>query len=256
MSDAPPGSRTFDREEVAQILREAARIDDSDAAPAASASLGVVSDGGLTLAEIERAASEVGIARSAVSTASLRIALRAVQAGTNRSHLVHEVPGTLSDERLDQLVSDIRAFVGPSTVRRTPDGVEVEIGKPGGQPGSLLVQVRTRAGSTTVSLWSAAPELSVGDLASCATLGVPAFLFPVVAVSGGQWPAIASATTLAAIGAAAGAGIGLAANRWRMDRWRARVERVVMPIAARTSALAVAREAGPSVSDGNDAPDE
>ena len=244
MSEGSP-ERTFDRREVDALLQEAARIDDARSSDHAIVSLPRVGDDGLTLAEIERAAGEVGISRAAVSIASLLLNLRASLRGTARAQLTHEIPGELGDDERDRLTGDIRTLVSPSIIRATPDGLDVEIGKGGGEPGSLLVQIRSKRGSTTISMWSSAPAMSTGDVASLASLGVPAFLFPVVATSGGNWPALAAAAGLAVAGLATGTGIALAAKRWRLERWNDRVERAVMSIAASVSAQSRERVAGP-----------
>jgi hypothetical protein len=238
MSDTPPVRRTYDRDEVALILREAAQLDEHAITATASATSAEVGADGLTLAEIERAAAEVGIARSAVAAASLSVAMRAAHAGTDRVHVVHEIAGELTRDAYERLVSEIRTLAAPSDLRRTADGLEFEVGKPNGAPGSLLVQLRSNDGVTTMELWSHAPMLTTGDLATCGLLGIPAGLFPVVAMSGGQWPALGVALALGTAGAAAGTGIGAMVRRWKLDRWRAQLERIVVPLSARVSELA------------------
>jgi hypothetical protein len=238
MSETPPAARTFDRAEVALILREAAQLDEHGGAAVPSAVPTESGADGLTLAEIERAAAEVGIARSAVATASLSVALRRAHVGTDRVHLVHEVAGELTRDACERLVSEIRTLAAPSDLRRTPDGLEFELGKPNGAPGSLLLQIRSTDGVTTIELWSHAPALTSGDIAGCGLLGIPAALFPVVATSGGQWPAIGAALALGTAGAAVGTGIGAIVRRRKLDRWRTQLESIVVPLTARVSELA------------------
>ena len=230
-------SATFPRSQVESILHEAARLDDASGAESPSAALTRVAADAFTLGDIERAAAEVGISRSAVSIAALRLALRDAHAGAARAHVVHEIAGELTDEARERLADAIRTTVAPSTVRTTADGVDVAIGKGNGEPGSLLVQVRSKRGATTISVWSAAPILSKGDIASCAALGVPAFLFPIVAASSGQWPALAAAVAVGGAGALAGTGVGMAVKRRLHERWRARVEEAVTSIATSASRL-------------------
>lgn len=232
--------RTFDRDEVALILREAAQLDDRRASTGVQRSAGGVDVGGdgLTLGEIGRAAAEVGIARTAVSAAALRVALRGAHLAADRFQLVHEIEGELSEDALERLASDVRIAVAPTKLQRTADGLELEIGKPNGAPGSLLVQIRSKGGATTISAWSHAPALSTGDIAACALLGIPVSLFPVVATASGQWPALGPAVAIAAAGAAAATGVTVGIQRWRMSRWREQLANVLVPIAARAAELA------------------
>jgi hypothetical protein len=231
---SPP--RTFDRAEVESILLEAARLDEARGAEHRSVALARTGDDGLTLGEIERAAAEVGISRGAVSAASLRIALRAAHAGAPRAHVVHEIAGALSAEALETVADEVRTRVPTSRVQVTPDGIEVALGKADGEPGSLLVKIRSRAGHTTVSMWSAAPVWSRGDLGTVAALGAPVFVFPAVAISGGVWPALGSVLALAAGGVVAGSGLAVAASRWRVTRWQERITGAVMAIASSVEA--------------------
>ncbi|MEO6526499.1 MAG: hypothetical protein ABIP93_07735 [Gemmatimonadaceae bacterium] len=237
MSDTPPARRTFDREEVALILREAAQLDEQAAAAAPSpAPLDVGADG-LTLAEIEHAAAEVGIARAAVAAASLSVALRTAHVSDGRFHAVHALAGELTSDDLDRLTSEIRTLTSPLHLTRTSHGLDFEIGKPNGAPGSLRVELRTRDRETTIEVWSHAPAMTTLDLASCGVLGVPAALFPIVGVSGGAWPGLGAALALGTAGAVVGTGIGAGVQRWRLDRWRKQLASVVLPVAAHVSEL-------------------
>ena len=238
MSDTPLVRRTYDRDEVALILREAAQLDEHAVTAPASATSADVGADGLTLAEIERAAAEVGIGPSAVATASLSVAIRAAHVGTDRVHVVHEIAGELTRDAYERLVSEIRTLAAPSDLRRTADGLEFEVGKASGAPGSLLVQLRSNDGVTTMELWSHAPTLTSGDLATCGLFGIPVGLFPIVAMSGGQWPELGVALALGTAGAAAGTGIGAMARRWKLDRWRTQLEKIVIPLSTCVSELA------------------
>jgi hypothetical protein len=229
--------RTFDRAEVESILTEAARLDEARGSEPARLTAAWAAGEGLTLADIERAAVEVGISRAAVSTAALRVAFREATAAP-RVHVVHEIAGMVSRDALERLADDVRTRIPASRVRTTADGIDVELGKAEGEPGSLLVKIRSKGGTTTLSAWSAAPVLGRGDIAAVAVVGAPAVLFPVVASAGGVWPALASALALGAAGFAAATGIGMVANRWRIARWHERAADAVITVASCTSALA------------------
>jgi hypothetical protein len=236
MSDPSPTGRTFDREEVALILREAAQRTDTPDAVAAGASL---MDGGserLTLTEIERAAAEVGIARSAVVAASLSVALRGAHIGTERFHVLHEFAGELSEDALDRIVSELRSQISPSSMSRTGDGLDFEVGSANGAPGSLLVQLRSKRGATTMELWSRAPSAGVADLVGWGFLGVCTSVFTAVASVGGHWHA-PEVSVVASAGAAMGAGVGAGVQQWRLRRWRADLARIIVPLSARIAAL-------------------
>ena len=237
MTEPSSSPRTYNRADVELILLEAARLDEARGAEHRNVALARTDDDTLTLGEIERAAAEAGISRGAVSAASLRVALRGLHAAAPRAHVMHEIAGSLSADMLETVADEVRTRVPSSRVRLTPDGIEVALGKADGEPGSLLVKIRSRGGDTTLSVWSMAPSLSGGDLAGLGTLGVPAFLFPVVATSGGSWPALASGLALAAGGFATAAGLGAVASRWRVARWQERVTEAVMAVAASVEGL-------------------
>jgi hypothetical protein len=163
--------------------------------------------------------------------------LRSAHAGESRFHTVHEMAGGLTSDALDHLASEIRTLAAPSDLQRTADGLDFEVGKPNGAPGSLRVEMRSRNGATTIELWSHAPSLTAFDLAGFGALGVPAALFPIVAASGGVWPALGAALALGTAGAALGTGIGAAVQRWRLERWRKQLASTLVPIAARVTEL-------------------
>jgi hypothetical protein len=238
--------RTYDRAEVESILLEAARLDEMRGSEPRRMASPVSGGDGLTLADVERAAAEAGISRGAVSAASLRVALREAT-DAPRTHVVHEIAGSLPPAALERLADDLRTRIPASRVRATADGIDVEVGKGEGEPGSLLVKVRAKGDATTLSAWSVAPALTRGDLAAVAVVGAPAALFPVVASSGGVWPALASALAIGAVGLAAGTGIGVAANRWRTARWQQRAADAVITIASCVGSHTLERVAAPIV---------
>jgi len=241
MTDPASPTRTFDRAEAESILLEAARLDDAHGAEERSAVLTRSDTDALTLGEIERAAAEVGIGRIAVSKAALRVALRSATAASPRVHAVHEITGALSADALERVADDVRTHVPSSRVRITADGLEVEVGRSNGEPGSLLVKVRSKGGVSALSVWSAAPALTRTDVAGAAVLGVPAFLFPVVASSGGVWT-LATTLALAASGLVVGTGVGLGASRWRVERWNERIADVVLTISGSVERHATERD--------------
>lgn len=242
MSSTPPNKKTFDRDEVDLILREAARASDASQHPSPSLPVRAVDDDGLTLHDIERAAAEVGIAPAAVAAASLRVRLQEAHAAAPRFHHVHEARGALTVDGWDRLASDIRTAIGPADIRRTADGLDLELKPSGGELGTLQVQIRSKGGSTSLSIWSDGPVMSRDELLLCGLAGAPPALFPFVAVSGGQWPEIGLFAALASAGAGVGVAAGLAWQRWRLKRWRRRLTEVVAPIALRISELAITSE--------------
>jgi hypothetical protein len=235
MSATPPERSTFDRDEVAHILRDAVELDERGDDERTVVTHAQPALDGLTRAQIEEAASAVGISAAALSAAWMRRALVSSRDEWGRAHVSQELKGALSPAALAQLAHEIRTIAGPAIIRSTTNGVELEVGAPAEGPASLTLRIHTSAGATTISVWSRAPLSSRADIAGCGVLGVPAFLFPVVAASGGHWPTAGIAAGLAAIGATVGAGAGAAFSHWRIARWHARVERIVVPIALRVS---------------------
>ena len=220
------GERTYNHDEVDQILRAASKADQPE--PTA-----VIPPGdGLTLAEIQQVAAQAGIERDAVAGASVVLALDTRLGDTHRLHFEHALPGARDAGSLDRIADGIRARMHGVEVRRSENALEFEVTKKGGELGRLLVNVRSRDDGTTLSVWSDAPHMSVSELVLCGLVGVPVMLFPVVAISQGQWPAAGLFAGLAALGFAAGSGAALAWQRWAAARWRTRVLAVVTPIAA------------------------
>lgn len=234
-----PASRTYDREELDLILRAAAESQESLVAPVLPP---VVRDG-LSLAEIQDIGAQVGISRDAIATATLRVALESAHNGQPGWHHVQHVAGALDSAALAQLADDIRSLAGTVDVRRTSDGLELEIHKRSGELGQLLVSIRTAEGATIISAWSTAPHLGPVELAVCGALGMPAAIFPAVATAGGQWPVLSSLAVLGGIGFVAGTGVTLAWQRWATKRWRSRLISILTPVVARATALAAARSA-------------
>ncbi len=223
---------TYDRREVELILRAAAQIDDPQNLPI------TVDRDGLSMEEIQRIGAEAGIGARAISAATLLVALESAPLGERHLHHVHPIEGALDDDALNELITTIRGSVGLVDVKRLPDGLEFELGKKEGETGRLLVNIRSRDGATSVSIWSDAPHLGRGDVVFIGTFCVPLALFPVVAASSGQWPAIGLGVALAATSSAAGVAVAFAWQRWAAKRWRARFIRLLSPIIARATSLA------------------
>jgi hypothetical protein len=230
MPEPPAPTRTFDRAEAESILLEAARLDEARGSDPRSAARMRAGGDTLTLDEIGRAASEVGISQAAVSAAAFRVMLRSASSATPRVHAVHEIGGALSADALERIADEVRTHLPSARTRVTAEGIDVELGQANGEPGSLLVKIRARAESTTLSVWSAVPKISRGAVGGLAIVFVPPLLFPVVAAAGGAWPALASTVAYAASGLALGTGAGLALSRWRIGRWNTQVEDVVAAI--------------------------
>jgi hypothetical protein len=232
--------RTFDRDEVALILRDAAQLDTPGVEASSSELPSTTASDGLTLGEIERAASAVGISRASVTAAWLRRGLLSARGEDGRLHVSHALAGELTTADYERLIGDIRTVAGEATIRRLADGVEVEVGAPVGAPGTLTMQVRSEGGSTTLSFWTRAPVLTAGDTVGWAILGIPPVMFPVLAASGGHWHAVGS-IMVSLLGTVVGAATGVGVNRWRRARWQERVEGIVVPIALRMSELIAER---------------
>lgn len=220
------GERRYDHDEVDQILRTASTADRPE--PTALIPHG----DGLTLAEIQQVAAQAGIDRDAVASASVGLALDARLGETHRLHFEHALPGTLDAGSLDRIADGIRARMHGVEVRRSENALEFEVTKKGGELGRLLVNVRSRDDVTTLSVWSDAPHMSLSELVLCGLVGAPVVLFPVVAVSQGQWPAAGLFAGLAALGIAGGSGAALLWQHWAAARWRTRVLALVSPIVA------------------------
>jgi hypothetical protein len=246
MSDRTSPPRRFDRAEVESILLEAARLDEARGSDARSTMVVRAGDEALTLGEIERAAAEVGISQAAVSHAALRVVLRSASAAAPRVNAVREITGALPADALERIADDLRTELPSARTRVTAEEIDVELGRANGEPGSLLVKLRARAESSMLSVWSAAPSLSRGEVAGLAAFFVPPALLPVVAVAGGTWPALASTVAYALGALGVGAGAGLALSRWRIGRWNTRVEAAVSAIVASVERHATRRVVAPT----------
>ena len=238
---AVPEERRYDRESVERILRAAARREATSppAAPAVSAAPpALAADDAMTLAEIQEVAAQAGIDPAAIASATLDVALERAHAGSPRMHHVHVVPGELRGDAWDRLADTVRGAASLAVVTRSERALELEIGNRTGERGRLLVNVRSRDGRTTISIWSDAPHLEATDLAACGVLGIPVAIFPVVAASSGHWPAAGWVAGLSALGAAGGAAAGALWRRWAVARWRERIAGILGPVVAQTTALA------------------
>ncbi len=232
MNISESDKRTYDRHEVELILRAAVQLDDPQS-PAP-----IIGRDGLTLAEIQDAGSQAGIDPKAIAAATLSVALESAHANDHRLHHVHLIAGELQGDALDQLADHIRGAMPCGRVRRSDGALDVEMSKGSGALGRLIVSVRSKRGATSISIWSDAPHLSVGDIVASAAVGIPLALFPVVASSGGQWPALGGIAALAALGSAVGAGAALGWQRIATARWRKHLTALLTPMVARATALA------------------
>ncbi|MEO8564245.1 MAG: hypothetical protein ABI601_19350 [bacterium] len=151
MSDSSSDGRTYDRDEVALILHEAAQLDTPRVDASSRALPAATGDDRLTLTAIEHAAAAVGIAPAAVTAAWLRRTLGSARDESGRIHVSHDLAGELTTDDYERLVNDIRTIAGPAAIHRIADGVEFEVGYPPGGPGSLAMHVRSTEGATTLS---------------------------------------------------------------------------------------------------------
>jgi len=201
MTDLP---RRYTDEEVALILRKAAQFDAGSAAPEAG--------DGLSLAEIERIAREVGIAPDLVARAAALIGTDApstaarIFGGPTAFSAVHEASGELPRERYGDVVEAIRR------VMRKPGGTSEVLNslewKSWGETTQVTVVVRPTGGRTHVQI-----------LADRSGSAVIAYLVPAcAAVLGGLITGASLEPGLAGglliMGTAAGAGFLAARTIW------------------------------------------
>jgi len=140
--------RRYTEQEVALILRKAAQLDPGAATPDAGE--------GLSLAEIERIADEVGIAPDVVARAAALLSTEAlgtaarVFGGPTTLTAEHEAGGTLPRERYGDVVAAIRRVLGMSgETSEVLDGLEW---KTVGETTQITVVVRPAAGRTRVQI--------------------------------------------------------------------------------------------------------
>jgi len=228
-----PGSRVTDPErrytdeQVALILRRAARLDAGPDVPEAGE--------GLTLPEIERIAREVGIAPDLVMRAAAAVdagasggAAARFFGGPEKFEAQYEARGELTRERYGDVVEAIRRVMGKSgAVSEVLDGLEW---KSVGETTQVTVLVRPAAGRTRVQI--------LADRGGSALL---AFLFPGMgaliggAIAGavidpGVSQGIAIMGTAAAAGLATGRTIWAAATRRFRRKFAALVDAVTTQV--------------------------
>jgi hypothetical protein len=140
--------RHYSDQEVALILRKAAQLDTGAAAPDAGE--------GLSLAEIERIAREVGIAPDVVARAAALISSEVpgtaarIFGGPANFRAEHEAGGTLPRERYGDVVEAIqRALDKSGKVSEVLDGLEWQTE---GETTRVTVAVRPAAGRTRVQI--------------------------------------------------------------------------------------------------------
>lgn len=145
MTETP---RRYSDEEVALILRKAAQLDTGSAGPEAG--------DGLSLAEIERIAREVGIAPDLVARAAAFLVIDTpstaarIFGGPSDFSAAHEAPGEIPRERYGDVVEAIRRVMGtPGRTSEVLDGLEW---KSWGETTQVTVVVRPTAGRTRVQI--------------------------------------------------------------------------------------------------------
>lgn len=229
MTRQEPG-RTYDGDEVAAILRAAAELDHRRSSP-----LALAGRRGLTLAEVQQIAGEVGI-----SSASVAAAARQVPEAAPLSHRFQQtqtVVGEVPEARMVQLEDDLRAVIGPrGDVRRIAGGLEIDIGK--SDLGSVRVVVRSGGGATTATLWSERSR-STESAITGSSLGLLGGLGLAANAPGAAVMAVAGAAGMGALLiAGAGVGLGVGLGLWRLTdaRWRRRVADLLREITHRVEA--------------------
>jgi hypothetical protein len=229
MRDDTP-ERSYDDREVGMILRTAADLQ--------ARGSGLVPEPGLTVSEIQRVGTQVGIPASSVSAASLAVSLAKAHARSPHFRHVHQVPGEIAPAAWESVADAIRTAAGPVEIRRLESGLEFELPLRAGQRESLVVSVVSREGATTLTTWSERPGLKLPDRLGHGVVGTLPVMFAAVASGGGHLPGMAAIFSLLAGGAGLGVAIGGALDRWQAHRWRNRLAEVLAPIAARIAELA------------------
>jgi hypothetical protein len=229
MTPEEPG-RIYDGDEVAAILRAAAELDQGRAS---SGSL--PARRGMTLAEVQQIAGEVGISPGAVLAAVRRVPAPAPH--SHRFQQTETVVGEVPEGRMVQLEDELRAVVGPrGNVRRIAGGLEVDVEK--SDLGSLRIVVRSGGGATTATLWSERSR-SVESAITGSSLGLLGGLGLAANAPGAAVMAVAGAAGMGALliaGAGVGLGVGLGVWRLTAARWRTRVADLLLEITRRVEA--------------------
>jgi hypothetical protein len=137
--------RKYNDKEVGQILAKAAALQ--------SGSSEISTPEGVTLAELQRVADELGIDPKMIDRAATELdTLRQITASTQSNTVLLEqtVTGELSEETWEDLVTKLRAFAGSAGKTETTPRKREWIG--GGETQSLVFTVTTRQGQTHLKL--------------------------------------------------------------------------------------------------------
>jgi hypothetical protein len=222
----------FTEEELREILRAASGP--TDALPPAGR------PGGLTLAEIESVAREVGLDPGAIAPAAARVALRrggGVHGAPGIMNLHHRVPGEIRPGDYGDLAEAIAEAAGEPGTRSAAFGALEWETKPGG--GRMKVTVTPGSGSTSIRVHTDAS--AVKGLCYVASIG------GALALGGITGAIIEPSALLAGVAimtgaASAGVVTGWAAWRAQAHRLRDRSARVFAAVAGRTAELAERKE--------------
>ncbi|HEX6068392.1 MAG TPA: hypothetical protein VFZ18_01170 [Longimicrobiaceae bacterium] len=247
MTREDPG-RAYDGDEVAAILRAAAEIDQRR-----SSSASLPARRGMTLAEVQQIAGEVGISPDAVVAAARRVPTPAPL--SHRFQQTHTVVGEVPDGRMVQLEDELRAVVGPrGNVRRIAGGLEIDVEK--SDLGSLRIVVRSGGGATTATLWSERSRGTESALVG-SSLGLLGGLGLAANAPGAAAMAVAGVAGMGALlVAGAGVGLGVGLGIWRLTsvRWRTRVVDLLLEITRRVEAAVEPLPANGQANDAAGAP--
>lgn len=225
MSHHPDDPRHYTDEETALILRRAAELQEPREGPRSAR--------GLTLAEIQQIACEVGIDPAAVAEAAALVSGgerdrwgRLIGAPT-RFRYERTVSGDVPDPAWAALVEEIRQVLGkPGQVGHVPGALEWVHEDENGD--SVRVGVTSRAGTTRVELHARRGNEAAMLLMLPATAGV------LLAMLGGGLSGLEAGPELwTAMGGGAGGGLALGWAGWKQlsARWERRLSTLVARLA-------------------------
>jgi hypothetical protein len=232
--------RHYNEAEVRRILELATRP--TDAQPAARA------QSGMTLAEIQSIAGEVGIDAGAIARAAASLDAAAVHPARRSlgipievGHTVH-LPRPLTDDEWEQLVAELRSTF------RARGNVRVKGNTREWYNGNLHARVEPGPSGYRLRMGTIK-----GDASGFNTLGVMGILGggATLLLAGDPQSAIAASGVLGAMGAGT-----LIANLFRLPRWRAERRSQMRHIATRVAAMVRGNEPEAGGSSSLPAPDE
>lgn len=209
MSEEPVGPRYSEKQAGAILKRAVER----------SAAAGAEGSSGITLAEMERMAAEIGIDPKHVRAAAAEVSGRSATGGPGVIDLEQKVAAELSEEAWDSIVAELRrAFGVAGTVSEVGRAREWDLP-------NLHASVVSRKGSTTVHLMNNhSSEISIAYVMWAIVSLFAAFIAAIAGVKqGGVDQALINALIGMAISGAGLLGIRISVNNWHR-RQHARME--------------------------------